>query len=310
MAVCRGALVATSLLTAGCWLPVSYTERASPVVVGRYLQHDGTPAARARVAVTGEADDAHCSQARAHTRTDSTGSFRLTATTLRRRGIWLVPAIERFGNSYWVCAAAADSLLHMAYGGSTLRLASEPLDAPDSLACIEWAWQGESRVSCTGPDEPAAIQAGGTWAEGDATGLYRLVVVPTAYDAREPGVFLQWVETPGAGRIETVRKTVSLPLAAKLIRIDEAKLWLEGERAACVTVHSTGSGAGKWTHPRKRVSFELGSPGQMHEVPHCRIGSVGSSEDQDPASSTARPAASSLQPNDVLKLMALVRASK
>jgi hypothetical protein len=46
--------------------------------------------------------------------------FGLQATRVRRRGILLIPAFDRAGNSFWVCGGT-DTLLHVAYHGVAPR---------------------------------------------------------------------------------------------------------------------------------------------------------------------------------------------
>src|SRR5688500_3860373 len=60
---------------AGCVLPISYTERASPEVVGWYRRTDGTPATGARVVVTNDGEDRTCRRPLGVGITDSAGVF-------------------------------------------------------------------------------------------------------------------------------------------------------------------------------------------------------------------------------------------
>jgi hypothetical protein len=263
---CVSAVVA--LGASGCFLPIPFTERASPVVIGRYWHPDGMPSAHARVAVTSHHDDATCARALERATTDSMGVFRLRATTVRRRGLWIVPAIERFGNAYWLCAGDADTPLQMAYAGSVSFVV--PSTVPDSITCLEWGWEGRRRVTCSGPNEARALQTGGSW-NGGAEGFYRLIVIEAAWDAREPGVFLQWVQRSDPSAGETVRETVALPLVAGLLEIEEVWFWLPRGRPPCVSVDSRGKPPRflSWGPGRERVAFELGPPGQMRRVTSC-----------------------------------------
>jgi hypothetical protein len=253
--------------TGGC-LPIPNAEPSSPVVVGQYVHRDGTPAVGARVAITDHSMDATCSRARALAVTDSAGAFRLPATTARRAIYPLVPPIDHFQNAYWLCASAADSVLHMAYEGAVpIRTRARP----DSIACLEWAWQGEARVTCRRAGDRATVQVGGRWEDAGATGFYRLIVVPMAWDARKPGVFLQWVERSGTGSPERVRETTALPLAPMLLAIDAAELRLTREGPACVHVRSTGRARRFWSlgPASESLAVALGAPGQMRVVPSC-----------------------------------------
>jgi len=266
----RVALVCSLALGAnGCFLPTPFTEPASPLIVGHYRQRDGAPAVGARVAVTDDARDATCSKARALVATDSAGAFRLPATTVRRRGVFLVPAFERFANAYWLCASAADSVLHMAYSG-WVSLGERPA-ALDSLACLEWAWQDEARVTCWEPEDSRTVQMDGRWEDAGGAGFFRLIVVEITPDARKPGVFLQWVEPSTDGTSERVRETVALPLAPKPLEIEAATLRLTRAGATCVRVSSTGEAPHWWSaqQAREDAAFVLGAPGQMRRVRSC-----------------------------------------
>lgn len=257
---------------AGCFLPVPFTEPASPPLVGQYVSSRGMPAVGARVALASNYKDPTCARATERRTTDSAGRFLFEATTIRRRGILLFPPFERFSNSYWICAGADDSTLRQVYQGSV------PLGGaikPDSLNCREWLWEGVTRATCSGSHDPRAFQEGGIWADSIGTGFFRLIVDggprPAYYDERQPGVFLQWVEAASTGREEIVRHIVELPLAPKLLELDDARLWTGSQRPACVSVESSGSPPRwwSWSNARSRVALLLGTPGQMTPVGHC-----------------------------------------
>jgi hypothetical protein len=263
-------ILALALLgAAGCWLPIVLTEPGSPMVIGRYWQQDGSPAVAAGVAVTSRGDDATCARALDRGTTDSMGVFQLRPTTVRQRGIWLIPPIERFGRPYWLCAGPADSALQMAYGGG-VALGAPDTEA-DSVTCLEWGWKGRTRVNCTGPGEEEAIQTASSWSGDGGRGFYRLIVIDKPmWDARESGVFLQWVQQSETGPRETVRETVAFPMSAKLPWIGEARFWLPGGRPPCVSVETSGPPRSLWSGPhRERIAFELGPPGHMRRVATC-----------------------------------------
>ena len=239
------------------------------MVIGRYWQQDGSAAIGARVAVTSDHDDATCARALGRSTTDSMGVFRLRPTTVRQRGIWLIPAIERFGRPYWLCAGPADTALQMAYGGGLSFV--EPATGPDSVTCLDWSWEGRTRVTCSGPGEERAIQTGGSWSDDRGRGFYRLIVIDETWDVREAGVFLQWVQQSETGSRETVRETVAFPLPARLIEIEDAWFWLPYWRHPCVSVDTRNRPRRLWSlgPPRERIAFELGPPGDMRRVATC-----------------------------------------
>jgi hypothetical protein len=222
------------------------------------------------VAVTTGHRDATCARALERTTVDLAGVFRLRATTLRRRWLVLIPPIERFFNYYWLCAGASDAVLAMAYHGRT-SLGYRGGTAPDTVRCLEWPWQGRARVTCAGPHEKDALQAGGRWSDGATAGFYRLIVIRNGWDARQPGVFLQWVQSSGTDAPEVVQETIALPLAPRLFEIEEARLEAAPGAPACVIVRSLGKRPRFFspTPTFERVAAELGPPGQMRRVTAC-----------------------------------------
>ena len=268
----RGLLLCSLVLaTSGCFIPVPFNEPGSPVVVGQYRQRDGTPAAGARLAVTHDPHDpATCTDARVLAVTDSAGTFRLPATTVRRRGLLLIPPIERFWNSYGLCLSTADSALHLGATGAVMLGGSDHAKT-DSLACLEWVWQDDAQIACWTAGDSTRPSEGGSWTDAGTTGFYRLIVVHVGRNVRHAGVFLQWVERPATGPPERVRETVALPLAPRPLQIDSTALRFTNGGPACVYVHSTGWPRHWWSWGpvRERVAFILGPPGDMRPVPNC-----------------------------------------
>lgn len=268
----RTALLCSLVLaTSGCFIPVPFNEPGSPLVVGQYRQRDGTPAAGTRAAVTHDPyDAATCNGARVLAVTDSAGTFRLPATTVRRRGLLLIPPIERFWNSYGLCLSTADSLLRLAAVGA-VSLGGRDRAKTDSLACLEWVWQDEAHVTCWTGGDSTQLPEGGSWANAGGAGFYRLIVVQVGQHVRHAGVFLQWVERPAAGPPERVRETLALPLAPRPMQIDSTALRFTSGGRPCVYVHSTGRPRHWWSWGpvRHRVAFVLGPPGNMRPVPNC-----------------------------------------
>lgn len=268
----RRHIAATWLLGIGvsaCYLPVTFTEPASPPIGGEFRRANGLRGAAASVAVTGDNRDTTCTKASQRATTDSRGMFQLGSTIRVRRGVWLVPAIEQFFSLYTLCAGTAGAPLSMAYQGRLPLRRREPAP-PDSLSCLEWIWQGKARVTCAGPNE-AALQRGGVWTQGSAVGFYRLIIAGDGLDARKPGVLLQWVQQPDTGPPEIVRATIALPLAPRLLELKEARLSAYQERPSCVSVRSTGRPLHffSWDMNRVNVALELGPPGETRGISSC-----------------------------------------
>jgi len=256
LCVCPALVVVT-----GC-IPVHLVEPASPPLYGRFRRADGIPARGARVAVTSDYKDPTCAHASQRAVVDSNGIFRISPTKVVRRWMVVIPPVEHFGNSYQLCAGMADSLVHLAYNGYVL-LHDTSAVARDSLMCQEWIWQGRSHVTCGGPTD-RALQHGGSWSDGTASGFYRIIVVEETAKA-----FLQWVQRDSPGPAETVREMIELRLAPRLI---DVKLWSWPTGAACVRIRSSGPPAHWytfWNDVRVNVALALGPPGVVHEVPSC-----------------------------------------
>ncbi|MFL5562944.1 MAG: carboxypeptidase-like regulatory domain-containing protein [Gemmatimonadaceae bacterium] len=259
------AVLASLIALAGCYLPVHFVEPASPLLSGTYLGSDGQPVAGARVAVTSHTyDDAHCRRATVRATTDSAGRFHFQSTTIERKGILLVPAIERFFNAYAICTGATDSSLRIAYIGRVpLRAELVP---PDTVSCLQWMWEGRARSVCSGSSENP-VQVGGSWSDGSSNGYYRLINTGPGWDGRESGVFLQWVERDARDGAQIVRQTIAFPLAPKLLDVSAALISPPG-RSACVRVRSAGRPRHwySWDQTRLDVSVELGPPGVSREM--------------------------------------------
>ena len=258
-----------ALSIGACYLPGKFTEPASPPIVGEFRRANGVPGPGARVAVSSDYRDATCTKASEHATTDSSGEFRLGSTTITRHGAWLVPAIEHFANGYTLCVGTVDTSLRMAYSG-TLLLNGHERERSDSLKCLEWIWEDNSRITCAGPRR-AALQSGGRWTQGSAVGFYRLIIAGDGLDARKAGVFLQWVQQSDRGPPEIVRATIELPLAPHLLELKEARLSMYQDRASCVSVRSTGKPLHffSWDMNRVNIALELGPPGETRRVSGC-----------------------------------------
>jgi hypothetical protein len=256
------------LPAAACYLPAHFTEPASPLLTGVLLDSNGQPVRNARIAVTPHSyDDKHCRRATVHATTDSAGHFGFQSTTVDRKGIWLVPAIERFFNGYSICVGANDSTLRIAYlGRVALRADRIP---PDTVTCLQWLWEGRTRSTCSGSSE-TTVQTGGHWSDSTGSGYYRLIDTGPGWEGRESGVFLQWVQGDPASGAQHVRQTMAFPLAPKLLGVN-ATLVSSVEQGPCVRVRSSGRPLHwySWGPRQVDVSLELGPPGVTRDAPGC-----------------------------------------
>ncbi len=267
----RGAAIAVlATVPAACVLPVQFEDPISPRIAGWYRGAGDLPVAGARVVVT---EDDECRKPLAIDTTDAGGRFELAPTTVTRRGIWLVPAFERFHSTYWLCASARGTTLDLAYQGLTLlRGAPPPAAVIDSIVCLDWRWRDSARVTCAGPNQTHVIQTAGAWTEGSATGYYRLIVVEPVWQLRYGGLYLQWIERGPAGGADVVRETVALHQSPRVMRVDQAMLQPGREGVpACVivrlTLHETSIWT--WSTQRERGVIALGAPGDIRGVSSC-----------------------------------------
>lgn len=261
------AFALASIFAVACYLPAHFTEPASPQLTGTLVDSEGHPVGGARIAITPHTyDDKHCRRATVHANTDAEGRFGFQGTTVERKGIWLVPAIERFSNVYSICIGTNDSTLRIAYLGRVpLRAAQIP---PDSVSCLQWIWEGRTRSVCSGSSE-TPVQTGGHWSDGTGSGYYRLIDPRPGWSGREPGVFLQWVQVDAASSTQIVRQTMTFPLAPKMLDVRATLGSANG--APCVRVHSAGRPLHwySWGPQQTDVSLELGPPGVTRDAPGC-----------------------------------------
>jgi hypothetical protein len=265
----RRTAISTALLvgTTGCFLPIPFTEGVSPPLAGRYVTSAGLPIVGRHIAVSTGWSDSTCTRATQRTSTDSAGRFFLERTTIRRRGVLLFPAIERFGNSYWLCVGASDSTLGPLYAGYGSLNERAPLD---SVSCVQWQWDARPRTTCTGSRQHV-IAAGGHWSDGHTDGFYRIILTEEPISVRPcknrfdcPHAYLQWIEDPGTGPPFIVRATVDLDLDPKITALHAAYVRQRDGRTYAVL-----SG----TRPKFMsdfasidVRFDLGPPGAVTPV--------------------------------------------
>jgi len=226
-------------------LPYTY---GLPAVIGRVTTSDGT-SARMTFAVAGGDDAAACRHATARGSVNSAGMFDLPSSSADT-WIIVIPPIERFANPYWICAGPSDSTLRPVYEGSTPMTANAVTDTVD---CFEWLWQGQERVTCARQKkQQRTIVTGGEWHEGDASGLYRLIM-PSQRDV--PRVLVQWVEK------SHVRAIAALPVDPKTQSIDDVRLEERSAGSWCLTIVAQPHGQ----------AFTLGPPGTIAAAasPYC-----------------------------------------
>jgi hypothetical protein len=272
------AAFALALGTGGCiFLPIPFTEGGAPPLSGEYQRNDGSPGAGVHLALSVAGEDSLCARPSARTAVGEGGRFELPRTPVRRPGILLFPPIEYFWTEYWICAGVAETALLPAYRG----YGSRELDAPpETLSCVEWAWQERPRVTCSGPRD-GLLATGGRWSGGGAAGSYRLIIVPeevvpvpgARVPWKGPRAYLQWVEQPGTGPGH-VRETIVLPIDPKVIELKDARLQERAGGGWCASVLGTRETFAGGL-PQRLLAFELGPPGVVRAVEACGGGGDG-----------------------------------
>jgi hypothetical protein len=269
------AAFALALGTGGCiFLPIPYTEGASPPLTGEYQRSDGTPGVGVHLAVSILDPDSLCTRPAARTTVGPEGRFELPRTTVRRRGILLFPPFERFWNAYWICAGASETPLLPAYRGHGSLSAESP---PETLRCLEWAWQGRARVTCSGPRE-GLLAEGGQWVGGGAPragGSYRLIIAEDTVRApgwrvpvKRPRAYLLWVDRSTGGSPRHVRETLVLPIDPKVVELGDARVQERVGGGWCASMLATReSSLGNLR--QEMLAFALGPPGVARPVAAC-----------------------------------------
>jgi hypothetical protein len=219
-------VLALTVATLACPIPGPYTDVLSPPVAGSLRGSDDTPIAGARVAISLEDLDSTCAHPSQDAVTDAGGAFRFPANAKTYNQVrWVVPLMDRPYPSYRVCVSAGQRL-QSAYRtffvpGST---------AKDSLTCVEWAWDGGARATCSSVwKRRQALATGGRWQDDSSTGWYRLIlaagpdqVVRNGLPHFLPHAFVQWVEE-GAG-YRTVRHIAEVPIDSGIMAIESIEL--------------------------------------------------------------------------------------
>ena len=243
--------LALAFCTTAC-LPIKYTAKISPAFDGTYRHADGSPVTGRRVAISGEYDDSTCQHALVHATTDSSGAF-LLAESHERRWVPLQTDLAMYG--YHVCVGDTTSLRAVHWATTWIFTPGE-----DKLECFEWTWQGDQRVSCAAASDSAVV-TGGSWQDaGGRSGWYRVFIGEQQRGASH--VYVQWLSradtNPNAPPV--VDDIVELPCTDGWCRLASPHLG-ESNGTSTVDVRDPSSDA-----PRHTRRFELGAPGEVHEV--------------------------------------------
>jgi len=248
-------------LTAACPLPIARTETLSAAVTGLLVGSDGTPRPGVEIAVSTAWDDSLCAAGVVRATTDSAGRFRLPGTQKRYRVTWLVPLFDRASPGYNLCVSVADTM-QIAYHG---RGSLDDTAAQDLITCLEWAWAGRSRVTCSG-DAEHAIAEGGRWTDADAGGWYRLILAyePTVEPGRRPDTrphaYVQWVEHSRSGPPYPIRATVELEIDRKVTGLWETAVFQRDGRWYAGLTGTRKTFLNDFHHAE--FAYRLGRPGQ------------------------------------------------
>lgn len=142
-----GGVAALALGTAACPLPMRYTERLAPLLVGVARTDAGTPLAGVGLVVSLAPN---CRNPIAIATTDSTGAFRLAASDRPRRLAWIGPFEYPPPRPYYVCAGS-----RVVYTGDVPRLPiGKPPLQPVSLLCSGMRTDAGLRLECVSQGSP------------------------------------------------------------------------------------------------------------------------------------------------------------
>jgi hypothetical protein len=240
--------------------PVKHTEMVSPDVTGIVRDADGTPMSGIPVAVTGSHNDIACTAPSAHGMTDSAGRFHLAVAYKRTHILWLM---ENFGAiGYWICTGAPATVATQQAAAMTARTNINGWMRGDTLDCVAWTLRELPHVSCNGPLNQHGMFTFGAWRDARDSGTYRLLLADDEKWGFAKRAVVQWVvlsrSDSSAG--PRVRATLDLPTGDAVQGASYAVR--DGHVIARVeSVRPT-----KGNH-RNYLAFELGGPGEAHQVP-------------------------------------------
>ena len=255
-------LVAALLLPAaldGCLpLPISHTELVTPRVVGTLRRDDGQPIAGAVVNLSNAYDDRTCSTLPARDTSDAAGRFDLPPVTKRQRFVWLT-LIDRTSTArFYFCVRPAGSLTAAT---KVLRSIVFGSVTGDSLRCLQRDGRDARHLTCESSSSyassdmyrwsPHFIVEGGRWADGAASGYYRLLLDDADDYGHASQLAVQWIDSSGVrATVESAaQETVRPSPAPKLVQRDGR--WY----VTTIAVRPT-----KWANDRQ-LALELGPPG-------------------------------------------------
>jgi hypothetical protein len=246
--------------TAGCPVPIGYTEVSSAPVSGVYRHSDGTAVPGAWVSVSTDGRDSTCSHSTLNTVTDSLGRFWLPATRTHHSVRWVIPNLDRAPPSYAVCIRIKNAIQQAYLGtGSLTEDASS-----DFITCLDWEWNSRLRVACSGTAD-RNVEVGGQWKTADSGGWYRAIVArdddPRVF---RPHIYLQWVEGAAPG-FERVVLTSELQVDHNVWVFYDPVIWQEGQKwyLSLEGLRHVFMNDTKSAH----VRFRLGPPGEATTVP-------------------------------------------
>lgn len=135
-----------------------------------------------------------------------------------------------------------------------------------TVACYEWVWQGQERVTCSTRDESKVVE-GGRWSLDGRRGRYRIVLTEEPGPDRglpRPHAYVLWIEETEAGASLGARETVRLPIDDNVTGLSRADLL---ERGGRFYASFPGYRKSRFDHySEAEWRFELGPPGQVRKV--------------------------------------------
>lgn len=249
------ALSILAVAVTGCIpVPIPHWAQVTPRVVGTLNRDDGRPIAGAAVGITPDHEDRTCSRSGVRDTTDAEGRFQLPVVKERRRVFWLT-MIENFGlTGYWVCARPADSLPGVT---EVIRSSVDGHLEGDSLLCLRWEERDGRRLVCESSTRRHRVVEGGRWADGGASGYYRLLIADADDIGYSSHLAVQWVDSSAATLVARVVAVAESPAGEPVQSWPAPKLLLRGGRWYAT---ATAERLSKWGN-RREVVLELGPPG-------------------------------------------------
>jgi hypothetical protein len=138
-------VVALILVTAACPVPMRYTDRLAPALVGVLRSETGAPVSGVVLAVSTHED---CRRPTAFDTTDSAGAFRIPPSDRQRRMAWIGPFEFPPPRPFYLCADSTFQPRVVYTNGVPAFPIGKPPLLPESLKCMQARRENRIVLTC------------------------------------------------------------------------------------------------------------------------------------------------------------------